>query len=137
MGNFFSALWDFFISLIVPEDNYFTDKVNDMKSKISDKIPYQDYVDMFETVKQVESGEDITIDLNGYKIGNANFNFQRFISLSWVSNYKNTWYAWVRGFVFVFLIIYNINQVTKLFRGYNVAEGVSKSEANLSSGGGK
>ena len=72
-----------------------------MKNKISQKIPYQDYVDMFETVKQVESGEDISINLNGYKIGNMNFNIPKFINFSWVSKYKNTWYAWVRGFVLV------------------------------------
>lgn len=90
---------------------------------------------MFETVKQVESGNDIAIDLNGYKIGNMNFNVKKFVDFSWVSKYKNTWYAWVRGFVFVFLIIYNINQVIKLLRGYNVADGFSKlSESN---GGGK
>ena len=101
IGNFFTSLWDFFIRLFVPEDDYFSNKINDMKNKISQKIPYQDYVDMFETVKQVESGEDISINLNGYKIGNMNFNIPKFINFSWVSKYKNTWYAWVRGFVLV------------------------------------
>lgn len=122
IGNFFTDLWDLFVGLFVPEENYFTDKINNMKYKISQKIPYQDYIDMFETVKQVQSGEDITIDLNGYKIGNTNINAKKFIDFSWVSKYKNTWYSWVRAFVFVFLIIYNINQIIKLFRGYNVAE---------------
>lgn len=136
IGNFFTSLWDFFIRLIVPEDNYFTDKIDNMKYKISQKIPYQDYVDMFETVKQVNSGQDITIDLNGYKIGNTNFNVKKFIDFSWISKYKNTWYAWVRGFVFVFLIIYNINQVIKLMRGYNVAEGASKLNESGNNGGG-
>ncbi len=135
IGNFFTSLWDFFIRLFVPEDDYFSNKINDMKNKISQKIPYQDYVDMFETVKQVESGEDISINLNGYKIGNMNFNIPKFINFSWVSKYKNTWYAWVRGFVFVFLIIYNINQVIKLLRGYNVADGVSKLNESGNSGG--
>lgn len=137
IGNFFNSLWDFFISLFVPEDDYFTNKIDEMKSKISQKIPYQDYVEMFETVKQVESGEDITIDLNGYKVGNININAKKFIDFTWVSKYKNTWYAWVRGFVFIFLIIYNINQVIKLFRGYNVAEGVSKISDTGNSGGAK
>lgn len=131
IGNFFSALWDLFIGLFVPEEDYFTNKINDMKYKISQKIPCQDYVDMFETVKQVNSGEDISIDLNGYKIGNMNFNAKKFVDFSWIIKYKNTWYAWVRGFLFIFLIIYNINQIIKLFRGYNVAEGVAKvSESN-------
>ncbi len=108
-----------------------------MKYKVSQKIPYEDYKNMFETVKQVQSGEDITIDLNGYQVGSKKLNFDRFVDFSWVSRYKNTWYAWVRGFVFVFLIIYNINQIIKLFRGYNVADGVSKLNENSNSGGNK
>lgn len=117
---------EFFIRLFVPSDGYFDNKIENIKSNISKKIPYQDYVDMFETVKQVQSGEDISIDLNGYKVGNMNFNTKKFIDFSWITKYKNTWYSWVRGVLFIFLIIYNINQVMKLFRGYNVAEGLSK-----------
>lgn len=112
--------------MFVPSDGYFDNKIENIKSNISKKIPYQDYVDMFETVKQVQSGEDISIDLNGYKVGNMNFNTKKFIDFSWITKYKNTWYSWVRGVLFIFLIIYNINQVMKLFRGYNVAEGLSK-----------
>ncbi len=137
IGNFFTALWELFVGLFVPEENYFTDRINDMKYRVSQKIPYQDYVEMFETVKQVQSGEDITIDLNGYEIADKKLNFRKFIDFSWVSRYKNTWYAWVRGFVFVFLIIYNINQIIKLFRGYNVADGVSKLNEASNSGGAK
>lgn len=115
-----------FIRLFVPEENYFNNKIDTIKSNISQKIPYQDYVDMFETVKQVESGQDISISLNNYKVGNSNFNMPNFINFSWVTKYKSTWYSWVRGVLFILLIIYNINQVMKLFRGYNVAEGLSK-----------
>lgn len=136
IGNFFNALWNLFVGLFVPEDDYFTNKINDMKYKISQKIPYEDYKNMFETVKQVQAGEDISIDLNGYQVGNKKLNFRKFIDFSWVSKYKNTWYSWVRGFVFVFLIIYNINQVIKLFRGYNVADGVSKLNEGANNNGG-
>ncbi len=133
IGNFFIGLRDLFISLFVPEDNYFTNKIDDIKYKISQKLPYQDYMNMFETVKQVESGEDISISLDNYKVGNMNLNMPKFINFSFITKYKNTWYAWVRGFIFVFLIIYNINQIIKLLRGYNVADGVN--QLNNSSGG--
>lgn len=73
IGNFFNLLWDMFVSLFVPEEDYFTNKINDMKYKISQKIPYEDYRNMFETVKQVNSGENISIDLNGYKIRKYEF----------------------------------------------------------------
>ncbi|MCI8444289.1 MAG: hypothetical protein HFJ37_03895 [Clostridia bacterium] len=126
IGSFFESLWEFFIRLFVPNENYFNNKIDFIKSNISQKIPYQDYVDMFETVKQVESGQDISISLNNYKVGTSNFNIPNFINFSWVTKYKSTWYSWVRGLIFILLIIYNVNQVIKLFRGYNVAEGLSK-----------
>lgn len=121
--------------LFVPSDGYFDDKVNEIKAKISEKIPYQDYIDMFETVKQVESGEDISIDLNGYNIFGMTFNINKFINFSWITKYKNTWYAWCRGIIFILLIIYNINQIMKLFRGYNVGEGISRINQQQSGGG--
>lgn len=97
-----------------------------MKLKISEKIPYYDYVDMFETIKRVEGEGNLSVDLNNYKVGNLTINMPKFINFANVTKYRNIWYSWVRGFVFVFLIIYNINQVIKLFRGYNVADGVSQ-----------
>ena len=135
--NFFvykliDLLGDLLKLLFFPSDNFFNDKVEDMKNKISQKIPYQDYINMFETIQQVESGENISIDLKGYKIGNSTFNINNFIDFGWITEYKETWYSWVRGVIFILLIIYNINQIMKLFRGYNVAEGISKIENGFS-----
>lgn len=116
--------------LFVPSDNFFNNKVEQIEYNISQKIPYQDYINMFETIKQVDSGKDITIGLNNYNIGGLNFNMSNFINFSWVTGFKETWYSWVRGIIFILLIIYNINQIMKLFRGYNVAEGISKMEGS-------
>ena len=123
--------------LFVPSDGYFDNKVNEIKAKISEKIPYQDYIDMFETVKQVESGEDISIDLNGYQVAGNSFNAKKFIDFSWITKYKTIWYSWCRGIIFILLIIYNINQIMKLFRGYNVGEGISRINQQQQSGGGQ
>lgn len=86
---------------------------------------------MFETIQQVKSGEDISINLEGYQIGGNTYNIGNFINFSWITKYKNTWYAWVRGIVFVLLIIYHINQLMKLFRGYNIGEGSSKNDTQI------
>lgn len=45
----------------------------------------------------------------------------------------------MRGFTFIFLIIYNLNQITKLLRGINVADGATALglEKNKDSGGKK
>ena len=58
------------------------------------------------------------------------FNINKFINFSWVTKYKATWYAWVRGIIFILLIIYNINQIMKLFRGYSIGEGASRDTSN-------
>lgn len=117
--------------LFVPDDNYFNNNIDNLKANLSSKIPYNDYIEMFETIKQVESGEDISIDLKGYTVGNNTFSFNNFIDFSWITQYKETWYSWVRGIIFILLIIYNVNQIMKLFRGYNIGEGNSRDVANV------
>ena len=133
--NFFvykliELLGDLLQGLFVPDENYFNSNIENLKTSLSAKIPYEDYIEMFETIQQVESGETISIDLGGYKVGNNTFNFNNFIDFSWITQYKTTWYAWVRGVIFVLLIIYNINQIMKLFRGYNIAGGNSRDVSN-------
>ena len=122
--------------LFVPSDGYFDNIVEDIKYKISQKIPYQDYIEMFETVQQVQSGESIAVGLNNYNFGNGlTYNNDKFIDFSWVTKYKDTWYAWARGIIFILLIIYNINQIMKLFRGYSIGEGISRLNSSSPSGG--
>ena len=136
LGDFFSNLGNFFVSLFVPEEDYFENQVNDIKDKISEKIPYYDYVQLFGTLEQVQSGDDITVGISGYEVGGHQFSDSDFVDFGFITQYKDIWYSWVRGFVFVFLIIYNVNQIIKLFRGYNVADGVT-SVVSVSNGGGE
>lgn len=125
--------------LFVPEESYFENEVNKIKEKISEKIPYQDYINLFETVKTVSAGEDLSIDLPEYKVSdNLIIKQHKFIDFAKVTKYKNTWYGWVRGFTFIFMIIYNINQIMKFLRGFNVTDGANAlgiSQSNSSSGG--
>lgn len=110
--------------LFVPNENFFNDNIEEIKQGISDKIPYQDYINLFETIKTVESGEDLSIDLPEYQISkNLTIKQNKFIDFGKVTKYKDIWYGWVRGFTFIFMIIYNINQITKFLRGVNVADG--------------
>lgn len=93
---------------------------------MSEKIPYNDYIQLFEDIQQIESEGNLSIDLNGYTVGNNTFNFNNFINFSLITQYRDTWYSWVRGVIFILLIIYNINQIMKLFRGYSLGEGSSR-----------
>lgn len=127
-----SLFGDLLKSLFVPGDTFFSDEVEHIKSQLAEKIPYEDYINTFETIKQVESGEDIQVSLNNYKIfGDFSISLPSFVNFSFITKYKNTWYAWVRGFLYVFLIIYNLNQIMKLFRGFNIGDGSSTGGSNV------
>lgn len=121
--------------LFVPSDNYFSNKIDDLKLRLSEKIPYEDFINMFGEIEKIESSNYSNISLNDYKIGNNKISINNFINFNWLLQYKDTWYAWVRGIFFILLIIYNINQIMKLFRGYNIGEGVSRVNENSVSGG--
>lgn len=124
--------------LFVPNENFFNNNIEEIKEKISQKIPYQDYVELFETIKTVENGEDLSIDLPDYQISeNLTVKQKKFIDFGKVTKYKDTWYSWLRGFTFIFMIIYNINQITKFLRGINVADGATALgiEKNSNAGG--
>ena len=138
--NFFvykliELLGDLIQWLFVPDDEYFSSNIDDLKSDLSTKIPYEDYIDMFGDIENVEGGNTSNINLNGYIVAGKQFGLNNFINFNWILQYKDTWYSWARGIVFILLIIYNINQIMKLFRGYSVGEGNSR--INESSGGGE
>ena len=119
--------------LFVPDDDFFSSNIDNLKSMLSDKIPYEDYLQIFGNVENVNGSSGGSISLNGYKINGSTFNSENFIDLGFITKYKDTWYSWTRGVIYILVIIYNINQVMKLFRGYGLTSGSSK----VSSGGDK
>lgn len=86
-------------------------------------MPYSDYVKIFESLENVSEDGSITIDFPEYKISdNLTIKQDKFIDFSFVTKYRETWYAWVRGVFLIFLVIYNINQISKLLRGLNISD---------------
>lgn len=120
--------------LFVPGDDYFNSNIDSLKSSLSTKIPYDDYIQIFGTIENVESGNTSNVNLNNYTVAGKQFSINNFIDFGWILQYKENWYSWARGIIFILLIIYNINQIMKLFRGYGVAEGNSRIN-NENSGG--
>lgn len=152
LGNFFNSLWDWLsnlwesiksipssiwnlfkeglIWLFVPEDNYFNNKVEEFKTALNEKIPYQQYI---QSLKDIESVSDVTgdtdeitlgIDLKNYSIlDKFTVNMNKFIDFSIFSKFKSTWYSWIRVVVYIGLVIYNINQTVKFLRGFGISEG--------------
>ena len=115
---------DLLKSLFVPSDNFFTSNIDNLKSQISNKMPYSDFLKIFGSIENV-SAEDNSISINmpEYKISdNLTIKQDKFIDFSFVTKYREVWYSWVRGFVLIFLVIYNLNQISKLLRGINISD---------------
>ena len=116
--------------LFVPDDEYFSSNIDSLKSTLSTKIPYDDYIQIFGTIENIESGNTSNVNLNNYIVGGKQFSLNNFIDFGWILQYKENWYSWARGIIFILLIIYNINQIMKLFRGYGIGEGNSRITEN-------
>ena len=115
---------DLLKSLFVPSDNFFTSNIDDLKSQISNKMPYSDFLKIFGSIENVSVEDNsISINLPEYKISdNLTIKQDKFIDFSFVTKYREVWYSWVRGFVLIFLVIYNLNQISKLLRGINISD---------------
>ena len=134
--NFFgkkivSLIGDLLKALFIPSDNYFDNVKETLLSDIQAKIPYQDYINMFKTILDVGAdGQLSDISINNYKVGDLSISVSNFIDFSYITKYRQTWYAWVRGFVFIFLIIFHINQINKFLRGFGVTDGAIYHESS-------
>ena len=116
---------DLFNFLFIPEDDYFSNKFNEVKSALIHKLGYDNYIEIFGNLENINEGNINSISLENYKLGSLIINFSNFIDISKISNYRETWFTWVRGVTFILLIIYNFNQIYKLIRGTNLADGMS------------
>lgn len=119
--------------LFVPDDNFFSSHFGEIKETLQNKLGYQGYIDIFSSLEDISENGATTVNLKGYKIGNLNIDVNKFINFNSILKYKDTWYSWVRAFMFIGLLIYNINQVYKLIRGTNLAD----SQKTISHIGGK
>jgi len=144
-----NKIWNLFESgllwLFVPEEGYFDNKIEEIKVAVNKKIPYQQYLN---SLKDIESITDLTgdtdeitvgIDLNNYSVlDKFTLSMSNFIDFSIFSQYKNTWYSWVRVVVYIGLVIYNINQTIKMFNGFTAVDGsIRDVQNNISGGNGK
>lgn len=131
-SNFWSFFSDFLIHIFVPEDDYFDNTINDIKSCFRDKIPYEDFMKLFEDVKDVEgSSSGLNVNFSGYKIGDKTIETgNNWVRFDFVLKHKDTWFAWCRGFTYIFFIIYNINQFLKFLGRLGVVEGSNLSVNN-------
>lgn len=110
--------------LFIPNENYFSDIKESLLSDLKSKLPYENYIGMFGSISDISTNGEISdIAINNYQVGDLNLNVSNFIDFSFITKYRDTWYSWVRGFMFIFLIIYHVNQLTKFLRGFSITDG--------------
>lgn len=127
--NFFvykliSLLGDLLKWLFIPSEDYFSNIKETLLSDLETKLPYESYINMFGTILDIATdGQLENVSIENYQVGTLNINVKKFIDFSIITKYRSTWYAWVRGFVFIFLIIFHINQLSKFMRGFSITDG--------------
>ena len=121
-------------SLFVPSDDYFSNQFGEVKETLQNKLAYQSYIDLFGTLEDFSGNGATVVDFEGYKVGDSTISQDNFLNFNLVTKYKDTWFSWVRAIFFIGLVIYNINQVYKMIRGTNLADGLNTLK-NASSGG--
>ncbi len=112
-------------SLFVPNNNYFSNLIEEFKALLAEKIPFEAYVQLFENIKDVNEGNPsgLNISFNNYQLGNKKISTgQNWVKFDLFLKHKQTWFNWCRGFTYIFFIIYNINQFVKfLNKGSGIA----------------
>ena len=112
-------------SLFIPSNDYFQTKFNSIKTAFSQRLSYQSYVDLFESSKNVDPDESISIDMSNYQVGDNTLSVNNFIDFSVFDTYKPVYYGFIRGFTFIFLVIYVINHLYKIIRGESLFNAIS------------
>ena len=125
-GKIINLLKDLFIYLFVPNDNFFHNQGNDFKNKLQDILPYDTYVNLLDDLKTIANYklDDFTITIMGQKC--------TILSFSWYYKYEEDIAHLIRGFMFFALIFFNINQLYKLIRGFDLKSGGFVSDAPIS-----
>lgn len=102
----------------IPEDGYFAEKIENIKTIINEKYNLNSLFSFFEDMKGIEASTpdfsfDKELSINGLKIP-----FDFYIDFSWFDGeIKDIIFLLFRATGYPLLIIYNLNQVYLLFRG--------------------
>lgn len=110
-GDIIDLLRELLVELFVPQDSYFNGWKNKFDNQLRNKLPYTTYIDFLEDIKEINSAklDDITVTIYGQECTVLSFN--------WYYKCKDDIDNLIRGFTFIVLIFFNINQMYKLIRG--------------------
>ena len=108
-------------NIFIPDEDYFSNKIADLKSNLNNKIGYQDYIDTLQNIENVQESNIGDIYLNNYKINGVEIS-SKFINFENILKYRNLWFGIVRGIFYISLLIFDINYIYKLIRGNKLFE---------------
>lgn len=111
IGSFFKFLGDLFHDLFVPSDDYFSSETGKLQKQIEGKVGTEEYTNALNSLTRAsKSGlQDIKVNLWGITV--------TLVPFSLITPYIATIQNWTRGFMFSFIILWQINNVYKLIRG--------------------
>lgn len=124
-GKIVDGIKELLIYLFVPSDDYFSEQVDSLKTSLEEKLPIGAVTEIIETVQTASAGEmpNVEVDYMGVHATIVNFDFFR--------EYKPTINSWIRGFMFVLMAFYWIDQIYKLIRGVSLFSGSGRGSSEV------
>lgn len=126
-------------TLFIPENGWFENQVDSVKSLLDSKFHYSDYINDLEMIKgyasnyDKDSPIDASVNLSNYKVADGlTLNMPRFIDFSFLGKHRDTWFNWVRVFMYPTILLFNINSLSKLFLGHSIS---GNGNGNVKGGG--
>lgn len=111
-----SAIKDLLLSLFVPNDTYFSDTIDGLKSQLQSKLPYEQYYSLFEQEYTGSKLEDIYINIYGRDIV--------VVRVTLLEKFRDFFNTVCYAFMFFGLAYYNYRQVYKLIRGSSYTDNI-------------
>lgn len=104
-----------FADLFKISDDFYTENILSLNTKLQSRLNTDSYITAFGQIGQVEAETpNIKVIINGQECTIVNF--------SVFDNYKSQFHNFVRGGMFIFLILYNYNSVYMLIRGRTLTD---------------
>lgn len=111
--NFFDTLLEFLTHILVPSENYFVDTFNDIKERLSQKLPNVDITKLEELGTGTKQFEDMYGTIFGQRVLLAKTSIiHKIISIA---------QPILQGIISLGLIVYNYNQIYFLIRGQKLS----------------
>lgn len=103
------------VMLFVPEEGYFENKFNDIRTTFISKIG----VDV-DDLEVLQDADGVNLDNLGAFSGTIYGQNVKFVDLSFLDEIKPMIHNLARGFIYPLLLLYNMNQIYFLIRGVNL-----------------